>query len=109
MYHEELHFCFWNIFQRFTRQSALTYGLVVEEITALDENKKICTHGCRVLPSGALSMDGPPTTLSGTGVDHMAFLQGNITRDTTEFVNGTPIGDRIIFQVRCFQAIVPKT
>lgn len=82
---------------------------MVEEITALDEKNKICTHGSRVLPTGVLSMDGPPTTLSGTGVDQMAFLQGNITRDTTEFVNGTPIGDRIIFQVRCLQGIVPKT
>jgi hypothetical protein len=44
-------------------------------------------------------MDGPPTTLSGTGVDRMAFLQANITRDNTEFVNGAVIGDRYIFQV----------
>ncbi|GJN28165.1 hypothetical protein PR202_gb16258 [Eleusine coracana subsp. coracana] len=87
-----------NITESFTRQSTCTYGLVVEEITVLDDKNKICTHGSRVLPSGTLSMDGPPTTLSGTGVDQMAFLQGNITRDTTEFVNGTPIGDRFIFQ-----------
>jgi hypothetical protein len=44
-------------------------------------------------------MDGPPTTLSGTGIDRMAFLQANITRDNTEFVNGAIIGDRYIFQV----------
>jgi hypothetical protein len=64
-----------------------------------DETNSICTHGSRAMPSGGLSMDGPPTTLSGTGVDRMAFLQANITRDNTEFVNGAVIGDRCIFQV----------
>uniref|UniRef100_A0A0E0MBQ7 Uncharacterized protein n=1 Tax=Oryza punctata TaxID=4537 RepID=A0A0E0MBQ7_ORYPU len=44
-------------------------------------------------------MIGPPTTLSGTGVDRMGFLQANITRDNTEFVNGATIGDRCIFQM----------
>uniref|UniRef100_I1R3G3 Uncharacterized protein n=1 Tax=Oryza glaberrima TaxID=4538 RepID=I1R3G3_ORYGL len=87
-----------NITESFTKQSKFTYGLVVEEITTRDENNNICTHGSRQLPSGALSMIGPPTTLSGTGVDRMAFLQANITRDNTEFVNGATIGDRCIFQ-----------
>uniref|UniRef100_A0A0E0F1V9 Uncharacterized protein n=1 Tax=Oryza meridionalis TaxID=40149 RepID=A0A0E0F1V9_9ORYZ len=64
-----------------------------------DDNNNICTHGSRQLPSGALSMIGPPTTFSGTGVDQMAFLQANITRDNTEFVNGAAIGDRCIFQM----------
>jgi len=85
--------------QSFTRQSKFTYGLVVEEITTRDETNSICTHGSRAMPSGGLSMDGPPTTLSGTGVDRMAFLQANITRDNTEFVNGAIVGDRYIFQV----------
>uniref|UniRef100_A0A453IEA7 Toc75-like POTRA domain-containing protein n=1 Tax=Aegilops tauschii subsp. strangulata TaxID=200361 RepID=A0A453IEA7_AEGTS len=87
-----------NITESFTRQSKFTYGLVVEEITTRDETNSICTHGSRAMPSGGLSMDGPPTTLSGTGVDRMAFLQANITRDNTEFVNGAVIGDRCIFQ-----------
>jgi hypothetical protein len=89
-------------FQSFTRQSKFTYGFVVEEIKTLDQDNNICTRGSRVSPSGALSMDGPPTTFSGTGVDRMAFLQANITRDNTEFVNGATIGDRYIFQVGCF-------
>ncbi|TVU38276.1 hypothetical protein EJB05_11636, partial [Eragrostis curvula] len=88
-----------NVTESFTRQSKFTYGLVVEQITARDENNNICTHGSRALPSGFLSMDGPPTTFSGTGVDRMAFLQANITRDNTEFVNGATIGDRCIFQL----------
>lgn len=95
--YRKLHFG--SFIQSFTKQSKFTYGLVVEEITTRDENNNICTHGSRQLPSGALSMIGPPTTLSGTGVDRMAFLQANITRDNTEFVNGATIGDRCIFQV----------
>lgn len=46
-----------------------------------------------------LAADGPPTTLSPTGVDRVAFLQGNLTRDATYFVNGSPVGARDIFVV----------
>lgn len=88
-----------NITENLTRQSKFTYGVVMEEITTRDETSTVCTNGARALPSGALSMDGPPTTLSGTGIDRMAFLQTNITRDNTKFVNGTPIGDRDVFQL----------
>eukprot|EP00249_Psilotum_nudum_P007448 c20564_g1_i1 orf=226-2583(+) len=88
-----------NITETFTRQSKFTYGMVVEEVTTRDETSAICTNGSHTLPSGALSMDGPPTTLSDKGIDHLTFLQANITRDNTKFVNGTPIGARDIFQV----------
>lgn len=88
-----------NISENFSRQSKLTYGVVIEEITTRDETSTICTSGARALPSGALTMDGPPTTLSGTGIDRMAFLQANITRDNTAFVNGTPVGVRDVFQL----------
>lgn len=71
----------------------------MEEITTRDESNDVCTHGLRTTATGALGMDGPPTTFSGTGVDRMAFLQANVTRDNTEFVNGETIGDRCIFQV----------
>ncbi|CAM6103858.1 unnamed protein product [Calypogeia fissa] len=87
-----------NLTENFTRQSKFTYGLVVEEVTTRDETSAICTNGSRTLPSGALSMEGPPTTHSDTGIDRVAFLQGNITHDNTRFVNGTPIGTRNIFQ-----------
>ncbi|MCO5614313.1 hypothetical protein L7F22_068591 [Adiantum nelumboides] len=87
-----------NITENFTRQSKFTYGLVMEEVTTRDETSAICTNGCRTSPSGAFSMDGPPTTLSDTGMDRVGFFQANITRDTTSFINGTPIGARYIFQ-----------
>uniref|UniRef100_M8BR63 Protein TOC75, chloroplastic n=1 Tax=Aegilops tauschii TaxID=37682 RepID=M8BR63_AEGTA len=88
-----------NITENLTKQSKFTYGLVLEEITTRDESNDVCTHGLRTKATGALGMDGPPTTFSGTGVDRMAFLHANVTRDNTEFVNGETIGDRCIFQV----------
>lgn len=71
----------------------------MEEITTRDESSHIAANGQRLLPSGGISADGPPTTLSGTGVDRMAFLQANITRDNTKFVNGAVVGERNVFQV----------
>ncbi|KAI3982817.1 hypothetical protein MKX01_010300 [Papaver californicum] len=74
-----------NITENFTRQSKFTYGLVLEKITTRDER---------------ISVDGPPTTLSGTGVDKMGFFQANITRDNTKFVNGAIVGERNVFRPR---------
>ncbi|WJX51877.1 Putative translocon at the outer envelope membrane of chloroplasts 75-III [Trifolium repens] len=88
-----------NITENFSRQSKFTYGLVMEEIITRDETNHICSNGQRVLPNGGISADGPPTTLSGTGIDRMAFLQANITRDNTKFVNGAIVGNRNMFQV----------
>ncbi|GBG61930.1 hypothetical protein CBR_g26093 [Chara braunii] len=85
--------------EHYTRQSRVTYGMVMEEVTTRDESSAICTHGSRALPSGAMTVDGPPTTLSDTGVDRVAFLQANVTRDNTKFVNGTPVGGREIYQL----------
>ncbi|PKI36046.1 protein TOC75-3, chloroplastic [Punica granatum] len=88
-----------NITENFTRQSKFTYGLVMEEVTTRDEGSHISPTGQRVLPSGGISADGPPTTLSGTGIDRMAFLQANITRDNTKYVNGAIVGQRNVFQL----------
>ncbi|KAK4440894.1 protein TOC75-3, chloroplastic [Sesamum alatum] len=88
-----------NITEKFTRQSKFTYGLVMEEITMRDEGGRIAANAQRVLPSGGVSADGPPTTLSGTGVDRIAFLQANITRDNTKFLNGAIVGERNVFQL----------
>jgi hypothetical protein len=71
----------------------------MEEIITRDETNHVCSNGQRVLPNGGISADGPPTTLSGTGIDRMAFLQANITRDNTKFVNGAIVGNRNMFQV----------
>ncbi|KAK9123928.1 hypothetical protein Sjap_013530 [Stephania japonica] len=88
-----------NITESFTRQSKFTYGLVMEKITTRDESSHISPYGQRQLPSGGISADGPPTTLSGSGVDQMVFGQANITRDNTKFVNGAIVGERNVFQL----------
>ncbi|OVA17813.1 Bacterial surface antigen (D15) [Macleaya cordata] len=88
-----------NITENFTRQSKFTYGLVMEKITTRDESSHISSYGQRQLPSGGISADGPPTTLSGTGVDQLVFAQANITRDNTKFVNGVTVGQRNVFQL----------
>ena len=79
--------------------SKANYGLVIEEITTRDEQGQIATSGSKTLPSGNQAPDGPPTTLSSKGKDRVAFLQADVTRDTTYYENGTPIGERDIFSV----------
>ena len=74
----------------------------MEEVITRDESSNICSNGQRALLGGGISADGPPTTLSGTGTDWMAFLQANITRDNTKFVNGSIVGERNVFQVQVF-------
>lgn len=85
--------------QNFTRQSRCSLGAVLEEITTRDDSGAICVAGAKQLMNGSLSIDGPRTTLSDSGTDRVMFLQGNVTRDTTKFVNGTQVGARDIFQV----------
>ena len=69
-------------------------------MTARDDSGQVCSHATRQLPTGMLAADGPPTTLSARGVDRLAFLQANVTRDATHYVNGSPVGARDIFVVR---------
>jgi hypothetical protein len=59
----------------YSRNSKGSLGLVIEQVTTRDESGALCTHGTRQLPNGNLAAEGPPTTLSDTGIDRMAFLQ----------------------------------
>ena len=77
-----------------TRNSKATYGVVLEEVTTRDEQGTVVSQGKKMTPHGALAADGPPTTHSTKGKDRIAFLQGNVTRDATYYINGTPIGSR---------------
>ena len=70
------------------------------QVTARDDSGQVCSHATRQLPSGMLAADGPPTTLSSTGVDRLGFVQANLTRDATYFVNGSPVGARDMCVVR---------
>jgi outer membrane protein assembly factor BamA len=86
-----------TITQNFSRQSKATASVVLEDVTARDESGAVVAAGAKQGAGGQLSADGPPTTHSGTGTDRILFAQGGITRDTTRFVNGTPVGARDIF------------
>lgn len=77
----------------------------MEDIRTRDEGGNIVARGDRVSLNGQHIGNGPPTTLSGTGIDRMAFLQANLTRDNTRFVNGAIVGERDVFQVCLFQAL----
>lgn len=81
------------------RQSKLTYGLVLQEVSTRDESGAVCAAGAKALPNGTLDAHGPPTTHSGTGTDRLLFGQANLTRDTTFFLNGVLVGARDIFTV----------
>jgi IAP75 family protein translocase len=85
--------------QHFTRQSRCSLGAVLEEVTTRDDSGAFCATGAKQMPNGALTLDGPKTTISETGTDRVMFLQCNFTRDTTRFVNGTQVGARDIYQV----------
>ena len=52
---------------------------------------------------------GPPTTLSPSGVDHSLYLQGALTRDTTRFLWGFPLGARDAFTVLAPLGLVLNT
>mmetsp|Transcript_13685 Transcript_13685/g.59696 ORF Transcript_13685/g.59696 Transcript_13685/m.59696 type:complete len:645 (+) Transcript_13685:2326-4260(+) len=88
-----------TVTQNFTRQSKATASVIVEEVTTRDESGAVIGAGSKQGAQGQLSSDGPPTTHSGNGTDRLMFFQGGLTRDTTHFVNGTPVGARDIFNV----------
>ena len=77
---------------------------LMAQVTARDDSGQVCPNATRQLPNGMLAPNGPPTTLSPKGVDRLGFLQGNLTRDATYFVNGSPVGARDIFVVRALHA-----
>ena len=82
-----------------TRNSKANYGFVLEEVTTRDEQGSVVSTGRKASPTGGLMRDGPPTTHSSKGRDRVLFLQGNVTRDTTHYINGTPVGSRDQFTV----------
>lgn len=66
-------------------------------MTAKDEQGTLAPYGIK--QQGSTPVPGPPTTLGTTGVDHVAFLQAALNRDTTYAVNGSPVGARDAFLV----------
>lgn len=80
--------------QHYNNHSRGSLGLVMQEITALDDSGSIVSRGFR----SNSQTEGPPTTLSD-GQDQQVYVQGNLVRDTTYQVNGCPVGARDIYQV----------
>lgn len=80
--------------QHYNNHSRGSLGVVLQEITALDDSGAIVSRGFR----NNSQTEGPPTTLSD-GQDQQVYIQGNIVRDTTYQVNGVPIGARDVYQV----------
>lgn len=74
----------------------------MEDIKTRGEGGDLVGRAAAVTVNGPSVGNGPPTTLTGTGVDRMAFLQANITRDNTKFVNGLIVGERTMFRVRYY-------
>ncbi|CAI9768616.1 unnamed protein product [Fraxinus pennsylvanica] len=70
----------------------------MEEIITRDEHGRLSRNGQKKMLNGNVCANGPPTTLSGTGKDRMAFLQANLTRDNTRSLNGALVGERNVFQ-----------
>lgn len=80
--------------QQYNNHSRGSLGLVLEEISTIDDSGSIVSRGFR----SNSPTEGPPTTLS-EGQDQQVYIQGNIVRDTTYRVNGSPIGARDVYQV----------
>lgn len=91
-----------SVSERYSRNSRGTLSAVVEQVSALDDQGSPAPRGSKVVqtPQGAaLDPDGPPTTLSPTATDRLAFLQAALTRDTTYSANGTLVGARDVCHV----------
>ena len=78
------------------RHSSSQFAAVAQQIKTRDDTNALVTHGT----AGKYdTQQGPPTTLSGTGVDRTVTLQGNVVRDTTFAVNGALVGSRDVATV----------
>lgn len=69
------------------------------QVSTRDESGALTIQGSKQSSFGGMAADGPPTTMSDTGVDRLAFLQANVVRDATFYMNGTSVGARDLFQV----------
>jgi hypothetical protein len=87
------YFIFKFSFQKLSRQSKLSYGMVLEEVATRDVAGTICNQR-RNRRSGKSN-----STFVSTGVDHLAFLQMKITRSNLQPGETGLVGARDVFQV----------
>lgn len=86
-----------GIEETYSRNSKGSLSLVLQRVTAKDEQGTLAPFGLK--QQGNTLIQGPPTTLSATGADNVAFLQAALNRDTTFAVNGSAVGSRDAFVV----------
>ena len=79
------------------RHSSSQFAAVAQQIKTRDDTNALVTHG--TAGGKYETAQGPPTTLSGTGVDRTITLQGNVVRDTTFHVNRALVGSRDVATV----------
>lgn len=86
--------------ESYSRNSKGSLSLVLEQVDCRDESGAHAPFGMRMASGERQEMQqGPPTTLSSSGRDRLAFLQGDIVRDATFFKGPQLIGARDIFTV----------
>ena len=86
--------------EQYSRNSKGAYGFVLEQVATLEDTGQLAARGTKpLLLTGEYDRNGPPTSISGTGKDNIAFLQGSLTRDTTFYQSGMQLGDRQVLQV----------
>jgi hypothetical protein len=79
------------------RHSSSQFAVVAQQIKTRDDTNALVTHGSN---GGQYeTQQGPPTTLSGSGIDRTVTLQGNVVRDTSFHVNGALVGSRDVATV----------
>ena len=83
-----------SLTETYARNSRGSLGVVVERVSAVDENGAPAPRGTKQLATGVLAPHGPPTTLSPTGTDLVAYLQGSLVRDATWDCAGQTLGPR---------------
>jgi len=83
-----------SLSETYSRNSHGSLGLVLEKVAAVDENGALAPRGTKQLATGALAPHGPPTTLSDTGEDLVAYLRGSLVRDATWDCAGQTLGPR---------------
>nr|GEZ34818.1 hypothetical protein [Tanacetum cinerariifolium] len=72
--------------QNIINESALTYEILMEEITTHDKSGKIDPNGQHVLPNGDIISD------------RRVYLQANMIREKTKSLNGEIVGDINVIQ-----------
>jgi outer membrane protein assembly factor BamA len=82
-----------------SRNSYSVVNAVVQQVKTRDDSNALATRGHRLGPRGEPLRSGPPTTLSGSGMDRSIHAQLCVIRDTTFLDNAGVVGSRDLLEV----------